>query len=94
MIGGALTMQSFSIPFVTFLKEIDSAVDADRFPRGFVKSFVFAILIAGHRLPARTADERGRVGRRRFRHARGRRASSCSSSSTACLPSPTILLNI
>ena len=47
MLGGALTMQSFSIPFVTFLKEVDSAVDLTDFLAGFVKSFVFAILVAG-----------------------------------------------
>ncbi len=47
MIGGALTMQSFSIPIVTFLKEIDSAVNLTDFLAGFVKSFVFAVLVAG-----------------------------------------------
>ena len=45
--GGALTMQSFSIPLVTFLKEVDSAVTTTDFFAGFVKSFVFAITIAG-----------------------------------------------
>ena len=47
MVGGAITMQSFSIPIVTFLKEIDSAVTMTDFLAGFVKSFVFAVLIAG-----------------------------------------------
>ncbi len=47
VLGGALTMQSFSIPFVTFLKEVDSAVTTTDFLAGFVKSFVFAILVAG-----------------------------------------------
>ncbi len=47
MIGGALTMRSFSIPIVTFLKEVDSAVDLTDFLAGFVKSFVFAVLVAG-----------------------------------------------
>jgi phospholipid/cholesterol/gamma-HCH transport system permease protein len=47
LLGGALTMQSFSIPFVTFLKEVDSAVALSDFLAGFVKSFVFAILVAG-----------------------------------------------
>jgi phospholipid/cholesterol/gamma-HCH transport system permease protein len=47
MIGGALTMRSFSIPVVTFLKEIDSAVTLTDFLAGFVKSFVFALLVAG-----------------------------------------------
>jgi phospholipid/cholesterol/gamma-HCH transport system permease protein len=47
MIGGALTMRSFSIPIVTFLKEIDSAVTMTDFLAGFVKSFVFGVLVAG-----------------------------------------------
>jgi phospholipid/cholesterol/gamma-HCH transport system permease protein len=45
--GGALTMQSFSIPLVTFLKEVDAAVTVTDFWAGFVKTFVFAILVAG-----------------------------------------------
>ncbi len=45
--GGALTMQTFSIPLVTFFKELDSAVDLTDFMAGWVKSFVFALLIAG-----------------------------------------------
>ncbi|MEP7063447.1 MAG: MlaE family lipid ABC transporter permease subunit [Betaproteobacteria bacterium] len=44
--GGALTMQTFSIPLVTFFKELDAAVDLTDFMAGFVKSFVFAFLIA------------------------------------------------
>ena len=47
MIGGALTMRSFSIPIITFLKQIDSAVTMTDFLAGFVKSFVFAVIIAG-----------------------------------------------
>jgi phospholipid/cholesterol/gamma-HCH transport system permease protein len=47
LVGGALTMQSFSIPFVTFLKEVDTAVQMTDFLAGFVKSFVFAVLVAG-----------------------------------------------
>ena len=47
LVGGAITMTSFSIPFVTFMKEVDSAVSINDFLAGFVKSFVFAILIAG-----------------------------------------------
>jgi phospholipid/cholesterol/gamma-HCH transport system permease protein len=47
LIGGALTMQSFAIPYVTFLKEVDSAVTMTDFLAGFVKSFVFAVLVAG-----------------------------------------------
>src|SRR5262249_15100789 len=45
--GGAVTMQSFSIPFSTFLKEVDSAVNLPDFLAGFVKSFVFAVVVAG-----------------------------------------------
>ena len=40
-------MTTFSIPFVTFIKEVDTAVTMNDFLAGFVKSFVFAILIAG-----------------------------------------------
>ncbi len=47
LLGGAFTMQSFSIPFVTFLKEVDSAVTLTDFLAGFIKSFVFAMLVAG-----------------------------------------------
>jgi len=47
LIGGAITMTSFSIPIVTFMKEVDGAVSFTDFMAGFVKSFVFAILIAG-----------------------------------------------
>ena len=47
LLGGALTMQSFAIPFVTFMKEVDSAVNLTDFLAGFVKSFVFAVLVAG-----------------------------------------------
>lgn len=47
IIGGAFTMRSFSIPISTFMKEIDSAVTGTDFMAGFVKSFVFAVLVAG-----------------------------------------------
>ena len=47
LLGGAMTMQTFSIPFVTFLHEVEGIVDFTDFMAGFVKSFVFAILIAG-----------------------------------------------
>jgi phospholipid/cholesterol/gamma-HCH transport system permease protein len=47
LLGGALTMQSFSIPFITFLKQVDSAVTMTDFLAGFIKSFVFAVLVAG-----------------------------------------------
>jgi phospholipid/cholesterol/gamma-HCH transport system permease protein len=47
LFGGALTMQTFSIPFSTFLKEVDSAVTMTDFMAGFVTSFVFATLVAG-----------------------------------------------
>ena len=45
--GGAMTLQSFSIPYVTFIHEVEGIVDYSDFMAGFVKSFVFAILIAG-----------------------------------------------
>ncbi len=47
MLGGAFTMMTFGIPLVTFLKEVDSAVTFGDFMSGWVKSFVFAIAIAG-----------------------------------------------
>jgi len=47
LLGGAFTMLSFSIPFVTFVKEVEGIVSLQDFMAGFVKSFVFAILIAG-----------------------------------------------
>jgi phospholipid/cholesterol/gamma-HCH transport system permease protein len=47
LVGGAITMQTFAIPFSTFLKEVDSAVNMTDFMAGFVKSFVFATLVAG-----------------------------------------------
>src|SRR4029450_10551983 len=47
VVGVAFTMQSFAIPIVAFLKEIDSAVTLTDFLAGLVKSFVFAVLIAG-----------------------------------------------
>jgi phospholipid/cholesterol/gamma-HCH transport system permease protein len=45
--GGAITLQSFSIPYVTFIHEVEGIVDYSDFMAGFVKSFVFAVLIAG-----------------------------------------------
>jgi phospholipid/cholesterol/gamma-HCH transport system permease protein len=47
LVGGAITMVSFSIPIVTFLKEVDSAVTMTDFMAGFIKSFVFATIVAG-----------------------------------------------
>jgi phospholipid/cholesterol/gamma-HCH transport system permease protein len=47
LLGGAITMQTFAIPFSAFLKEVDSAVNLTDFLAGFVKSFVFATLVAG-----------------------------------------------
>jgi phospholipid/cholesterol/gamma-HCH transport system permease protein len=47
LLGGAMTLQSFSIPFITFVHEVEGIVDFSDFMAGFVKSFVFAILIAG-----------------------------------------------
>ena len=47
LVGGALTMQTFGIPYVTFVHEVESIVDFSDFMAGFIKSFVFAVLIAG-----------------------------------------------
>ena len=47
LLGGAVTMQTFGIPFLTFFREADSAVSLADFLAGFVKSFVFAVLVAG-----------------------------------------------
>lgn len=47
LLGGAVTMQTFGIPFLTFFREADSAVNLADFLAGFVKSFVFAVLVAG-----------------------------------------------
>jgi phospholipid/cholesterol/gamma-HCH transport system permease protein len=45
--GGAVTMQTFGIPFLTFFREADAAVNLGDFLAGFVKSFVFAVLVGG-----------------------------------------------
>src|SRR5213076_1017060 len=42
-----MTLQSFSIPYITFIHEVEGIVDFSDFMAGFVKSFVFAILVAG-----------------------------------------------
>lgn len=47
LLGGAITMLSFSIPFVTFVNEVEAIVSFQDFMVGWVKSFVFALLIAG-----------------------------------------------
>jgi phospholipid/cholesterol/gamma-HCH transport system permease protein len=47
LLGGAVTLQSFAIPFVTFVHEVEGIVTFGDFMAGFVKSFVFAILVAG-----------------------------------------------
>jgi len=47
MLGGAFTMLSYGVPFVTFVKEVDGIVNFQDFAAGWVKSFVFAIAIAG-----------------------------------------------
>ena len=40
-------MVTFGIPFLAFFREADSAVGLEDFVAGFVKSFVFALLVAG-----------------------------------------------
>jgi phospholipid/cholesterol/gamma-HCH transport system permease protein len=47
VLGGALTMISFNIPILTFLREVDSLVDIKDLFAGLAKTPVFAILIAG-----------------------------------------------
>jgi phospholipid/cholesterol/gamma-HCH transport system permease protein len=47
VLAGGLTMLSFNIPIVTYLKEVDSIVDLKDLLAGLVKTPVFAILIAG-----------------------------------------------
>ena len=47
MLGGAFTMQSFGVPLLTFIKEVDGIVNFQDFMVGWVKSFAFAIAIAG-----------------------------------------------
>ena len=38
LLGGAITLQTFSIPFVTFIHEVEGIVDFSDFMAGFVKS--------------------------------------------------------
>jgi phospholipid/cholesterol/gamma-HCH transport system permease protein len=47
ILGGALTMISFNIPILTYLREVDSLVDMKDLWAGMAKTPVFAILIAG-----------------------------------------------
>jgi phospholipid/cholesterol/gamma-HCH transport system permease protein len=47
VLGGALTMVSFNIPILTFLREVDTLVDVKDLFAGLAKTPVFAILIAG-----------------------------------------------
>ena len=47
ILGGALTMISFNIPILTYLREVDSLVDMKDLWAGLAKTPVFALLIAG-----------------------------------------------
>ena len=47
ILGGALTMISFNIPILTYLREVDSLVDIKDLWAGLAKAPVFALLIAG-----------------------------------------------
>ena len=47
VLAGGLTMLSFNIPLVTYLKEVDSIVNLKDVLAGMVKTPVFAVLIAG-----------------------------------------------
>ncbi len=71
MFGGAFTMRSFGVPFITFVKEVDSIVNFQDFMVGWVIIRV-RHRDRGHRMPARPADVGGRVRGGRFRDARGR----------------------
>jgi phospholipid/cholesterol/gamma-HCH transport system permease protein len=46
ILGGALTMISFNIPILTYLREVDSLVDIKDLWAGLAKAPVFALLIA------------------------------------------------
>jgi len=47
ILGGALTMISFNIPILTYLREVDTLVDMKDLWAGMAKTPMFAILIAG-----------------------------------------------
>src|SRR5512139_2383848 len=47
LLGGAVTMQTFAIPFSTFLKEAVNFATLTDFTGGLAKSLVFGVLIAG-----------------------------------------------
>ena len=47
ILGGALTMISFNIPILSYLREVDSLVDIKDLWAGLAKAPVFALLIAG-----------------------------------------------
>jgi phospholipid/cholesterol/gamma-HCH transport system permease protein len=47
LLGGAIALRSFDIPFVTFIHEVEGILTLTDFMVGFVKTFFFAILIAG-----------------------------------------------
>src|SRR5258705_5574939 len=46
LLGGAFTMLSFSIPFVTFVQEVEGIVDFKDFMAGLVESFRFFLPVA------------------------------------------------
>ena len=47
ILGGAVTMVSFNIPILTYLREVDTLVDVKDLWAGLAKAPAFAILIAG-----------------------------------------------
>jgi phospholipid/cholesterol/gamma-HCH transport system permease protein len=47
LIGGALVLKTFNVPFITFYNEVVSQVDLHDLLGGIGKSFVFGILVAG-----------------------------------------------
>mgnify|MGYP003694163777 CR=1 FL=1 len=72
MLGGALTMQSFSIPFVTFLKRSRQRGRPLGFPRRLREVVRVRNPGGGDRLHAGPADARRGFGGGRCRHPRGR----------------------
>jgi len=47
LMGGALVMLSFGIPFITFFRQVESAATYGDLFGGLAKSFVFGLLVAG-----------------------------------------------
>jgi phospholipid/cholesterol/gamma-HCH transport system permease protein len=46
LLGGALVMATFDVPWVAYLRETFAFVDASDFASGMIKSFVFGLIVA------------------------------------------------